>query len=891
MLVERTQNPGKPPRLGQLIVSRPRLEDALAKAAGVPLVILSAPHGYGKSVLLAQWRQTLLANRSTVVWINIEDGWSFGQLALALNDAILQFSTEEGGRAPANNSREASARLIETITDQGGKAEQHIVCILEGFDRVREPRAWNKLFRIADELPSNMCIAVSIRTAAPAESRMRHALGRLALIDQPELAFSLQESIGFFEKRFTGPAGVHAIARIHEILEGWPAGHDMAATLVRPGPSCWEQLRTIAVSDGRLSKLFVEMALAELSGELGEFIDQLAVLEHFNPSLCDFVFARSDSAEHFRKIDLAAPVLVRHADSAFSRFHGLAASWLQTRADRLSPEERKRIHARASEWFASRENWVEAARNALAADQPDTAFAYIERIIPLFLADARLDDIKFWYSKLQSSTSGRWPATKLTEAMRLAFDGHEAEAEVLANRLFLEIGGPLPKLSRIASVILPYHVDKPLKALRVIEDINFDLDTPPGFELAVTNILRWLDLSGARLPAQAMRYITKIALLPAPENTPLINAFSLYLDAMSMMNEAEIELGVRHLSFALPIYEKVHDRTSLPASILALTLAALRWEQDDLAQVRTLLAGRAEMLDGMVNLPEILWLGFRTLARLATEDGDFAEASRLLKRLRRHAQTYDLPRIEIAAVGELIRLNFRQGLVSECVKLEEEINALGMNPEFAGNNPYAAWTGARIALGRVRAAMAAARWGEAGRLLHSMIEAGQTYSRLDVLEARVLFVETQLKSPDSVSSELKELAIHAEVNGHFRLLMDIDPRLRPAVADQIRSISPTMSHYLLTGAKPDATASYVGRVSDQLCTPKEMEVLCLLQHGLSNKEIARTLSVSTETIKWHMKQLFQKLDVSDRRSAVAQASRRGLLKLSSQVVNIGHVSQ
>jgi LuxR family maltose regulon positive regulatory protein len=67
-------------------------------------------------------------------------------------------------------------------------------------------------------------------------------------------------------------------------------------------------------------------------------------------------------------------------------------------------------------------------------------------------------------------------------------------------------------------------------------------------------------------------------------------------------------------------------------------------------------------------------------------------------------------------------------------------------------------------------------------------------------------------------------------------------------------------------------------VPSVVLTPKEREILELLGRNLSNKEIALAMSVGEETVKWHLKNLFDKLDASSRKHAVRRALVLGLLE-------------
>ena len=81
-------------------------------------------------------------------------------------------------------------------------------------------------------------------------------------------------------------------------------------------------------------------------------------------------------------------------------------------------------------------------------------------------------------------------------------------------------------------------------------------------------------------------------------------------------------------------------------------------------------------------------------------------------------------------------------------------------------------------------------------------------------------------------------------------------------------------------------AGYAGDRSAQsnsrVLTPRERDVLAIVSQGLSNKRIARTLAISPETVKTHVKRIFVKLAVNSRTEAVCRAGSLGLLGLDSR---------
>lgn len=82
------------------------------------------------------------------------------------------------------------------------------------------------------------------------------------------------------------------------------------------------------------------------------------------------------------------------------------------------------------------------------------------------------------------------------------------------------------------------------------------------------------------------------------------------------------------------------------------------------------------------------------------------------------------------------------------------------------------------------------------------------------------------------------------------------------------------------GYSGDRSAQSGSRVKEAL-TPRECDVFAMISQGFSNKHIARTLEISPETVKTHVKRIFLKLAVNTRTEAVYRAASLGLLGFDS----------
>lgn len=138
-----------------------------------------------------------------------------------------------------------------------------------------------------------------------------------------------------------------------------------------------------------------------------------------------------------------------------------------------------------------------------------------------------------------------------------------------------------------------------------------------------------------------------------------------------------------------------------------------------------------------------------------------------------------------------------------------------------------------------------------------------TAIRSEFPEARILVLTTYAGDVQAVR------ALKAGATGYL-----LKSSLRTEMFDAIHNVHRGRRHL-----QSDVAAEIALHVVDDSLTERETSVLRLVANGKANKEIARALSLSEETIKAHLKSIFAKLDVTDRTHAVTVAARRGIIEL------------
>jgi LuxR family maltose regulon positive regulatory protein len=278
-------------------------------------------------------------------------------------------------------------------------------------------------------------------------------------------------------------------------------------------------------------------------------------------------------------------------------------------------------------------------------------------------------------------------------------------------------------------------------------------------------------------------------------------------------------------------------------------------------------------------------LGYRTVARIAAAEGTEHRALELLGALDAVGATRHLPRLRIASLADQVRLHARRFRPETCRELCAQIDARLADPAAPQGRLWRRNVMLLREVALAHAAIAAQDWRQAAATLASAdamaqgVKLGRLHIELLGLRAWVLDRCGEKSLP-----LLREAADLAAAYGLLRVFDDA----HPALGDWVRQALPGATGPAAAGPGPLAAPlgappalpphAQARSTPSMALTPKEREVLELAARNLSNKEIGLAMQVGEETIKWHMKNLFAKLDAGTRKQVVQRARILGLLE-------------
>jgi LuxR family maltose regulon positive regulatory protein len=324
-------------------------------------------------------------------------------------------------------------------------------------------------------------------------------------------------------------------------------------------------------------------------------------------------------------------------------------------------------------------------------------------------------------------------------------------------------------------------------------------------------------------------------------------------------------------------------RRSPIAVELAAALAAALWDRDQLDEAGTVLANRLDILEKR-GIPEATIMGFTVAARVAAASGLERRAHDLLDSLFSLGELRHLPRLCICSLAEQIRMHALRHRKEACATLLARLASLSLDDARQHWGAIEALVDIQIGLAQAYAAISRNDWPQVLTLLARPGQLADERRRgRDALQIRLLRALAMRRCGEDGGSLLAEALDLAQIQGLERIIVDTHPDLvdwaRTLRSSAQRTEAATIQTADLRALNPPARERTAApRVNPSaILTPKERDILRLMADNLTNKQIGLAMGVSYQTIKWHLKNLFVKLNADTRRHALDQARMFGLL--------------
>ena len=421
-----------PPAVRDETIPRERLLEQLRVSPNLKLMLIACPAGFGKTTLLAAWREIEAASRP-VAWLTLDEGdrdptvlWSYAIEALrAVSPAIsVAISPEMVGAAPITEV--VLPRLVNELHEQG-----EIALIFDDYHRLGSGPASDSVAWFVEHAPPSFQLVLATRTEPQLRLPALRTRGELIELRAGDLRFTYEEARAFLNDRLSLGLSAGDVRNLVARTDGWPAGAYLAALSLGNVAEAERSARVSAF--GASSRHVVDYLVAEVleahSPPMQRFMSRTSILERLSGPLCDAILQEADSAAVLDGLALTNLFLTHLDDQSGSyRFHHLFAQLLRVQLERREPGLIPTLHRRAYEWHRKNGSIGEAIHHAMAAgafaEAADlVAAAYVE-----YGNDARHFTVLSWLRDFPDDVLRADPRLRLAEGWILAVCGRPEDA-------------------------------------------------------------------------------------------------------------------------------------------------------------------------------------------------------------------------------------------------------------------------------------------------------------------------------------------------------------------------------------------------------------------------------------------------------------------------------
>ncbi len=853
--------------------------DGIRGLRAARLTVVHAPAGYGKTTLLAQWFHSLRAYGIPAAWLSLDE---FDRAVDQFAGSLLEACAEAGffrRRQWVEAEDPDSLRRLLLATLSAGEGEH--VLVFDDFHRAASAAVVDCLNHLVEDLPPDFRIVLGTRALpsdlVTADLRLHE---RLLEVSDSDLRFSVEDATAYFGDRVPQREGPALIERLVDRTEGWPAALQMVRRRLDEGDDLEATIRELSGRSADLARYFLEQVLGQLDVDQQQFLLRTSILERVNGDLGTCLYGKAKGwqvLEELERRDLFVHSVDQ--DREWFRYHGLFAEFLSERL-RREGADLDDLHARAAAWLYEHDHVLAALQHAQRSGDGTLLATILESVGGWqFAVQGNVGLVERALAALDETAIRSFPRVWLASIYMAARRGRLEQAThgMAALRQTAPANDALlmGEIEIMSGLLARYGDEIDGHQLQMLERLSEELPAHHHAIHAVRcNLLCAFYVSTGRYAACFPSGDQAIAHFRA-FGSVFGEVFIYFHQGYACIQQARLRDGE---ALFLAGHDMALDRFGPASDLVAIGrvfLALVHYERNEMARAQKLLDASLEHIerfDGWLEVYAAAYGIALTAAGLTGNDWLFEE---LAGRASATARERGLPRL------------------AQCVSVRRAVREFGIADTPSVETRCEEWLAmledCNHPLVRHELVLGASR---------GLIRAGACQRAAAVLEVEEARARAEGRIRTSLNCSillagvlwrlgLKERAVEAFENavstclfeGIKQPFVEESANLPDMLPELIGAASARRTNRLrdtyLAELRVEMSAG-VGRDANAgpgLLSHRERQVLQLLVEGLTYGEMASELALSVNTVKFHLKNLYGKLGVQNRRAAIHAAAK------------------
>jgi len=873
------------PARAHSMVPRARLRDMLEQQIQhYSLVMLSAPAGYGKTTLLSDWAYS---SSLPVAWLSAEEEVSgtesFLRYLLAAWETVQPEIIDHSLEILLESQKPDIRTLLSTLINATYRLAESLAFVIDDYQLIENSKINEALTFILDNLPGYIHFVLACRSDPALPLPRYRARGQLLEIGIDELAFTPTESADFLQQSLGVELQPGEIEALQNRTEGWIAGLQLAGLALRRGRNLSQEAMPVSGQQRYIADYLRQDVLEPLPGDERDFLLKTSLLDRMCAPLCETLTDEKNSQRMLEGLERENLFLIPLDDQReWFRYHSMFHDFLRAELPRRMASELDDLHRRAARWYLEQELPEPAFRHAVEARDADLVSKILERHLQAKLWGGEFDLLQHWLASIPQEWQSAYPMIGFSRTGFLLFTG-QLDASIqsideiedsLATADGESIRSQLARVQAIRCSIACFQNNLPRAetyASQAIPDLPAEDHL---FQSILYSSLGDIYRHNGHWEQARTCYSNMLAYIHEPP-TRLQSAHVYGALADLDLRQGHLGQAAQFWRKALEVIQARQYRGRFPLPLTGwfyIRMAEILYEWDELDEAGALLAQglkRAEM--GADVRSRIA--GYLIAGRMKLSEGEIEAAQEYLERVR--------PLVESAQfshwTGRFERFQLELWLAQDKLRRAVDWSDRMIQREALESQE------AQLAVARVlivkgdRMSLKAAL-----SLIGPLLQTAETEGRLGIqIETLALQALAYWRADDHrrTMTCLENALRLAKPEGYVRLFADLGlPIARLLQEAHSRAVMPGYAKKLL--AAFNAGTLLPDSPSQQLPEPltdREEEILALLAAGLTNREIAEELVISSETVKKHAGSIYGKLGVNNRTEAAARARELDLL--------------
>ena len=887
------------PSSGRSLVHRQRLMQLLDDGINqdIPIILVSAPAGYGKTTVISDWiNLSSVIDRKRVAWLTLEksDNYLVGFLTYfisAIQQVVPDFGVEILKTIQTHKSQ--SPEILATLLiNQINASSQKIYLVVDDYHLLSASAIHLFMTFLIDHLPPQLCLIIISRSDPHFSLARLRTYGQLLEIRQNALSFNIDEAKELLNRNLYPSFQQEEISKLTQFTEGWVSGLHLAAISMRDIQDRSTYFKNLSGEHEFIAAFLMDEVFNKLDDSEKDFLLKTSVLDRFTLSLCEFITQEPKSQDILEGlIENNLFIVALDNQNTWFRYHALFSELLRKELFNQQPDLIPQLHARASHWFEKNHFINEAITHALSCRDYESA---IQKI--LYMAEERLmkgDSVNLlqWLESIPKNILFAHPEASILLGITLFLNGRLSDAtyslieEIETNVDLNQIQGELSLIRGLLAILKNDAVN----AIQYSKEALVQIHPRHSFYRCLV-----ADAAGmgytlvGDIPAAILAFEECVAISKRTDNTMMTLLVMTNLAGLQYM-QGELRKAI---AMCYQVMDIAKDTIGSNHPLLGKTyfnLGEMLREQGDLKQAILYLEKAVELMEiySEFGLP----LANLAIARLKLNLKEWDRVQQYIGIARTQAQKGHSPQITERIVDVmqarfwLERGNFPQvfqwlqshGLLEKPIteRIKEIEKYGGINEFFITENQIL-----------IRYTIAQNKPENAIEIISPILDYSKKKGNKRRLIELLLLKAIALHQQDKLNPALESLQVAfslAEPEGFQGVFIDEGKRIISLLNLAINHhICPDFAEKLLrkilleqssTNASPQTIS---GHVIEPL-SEREIEVLSLIAQGFSNTEIAKRLFISLSTVKGHTTNIFGKLGVKNRTQAVSFGRSIGII--------------